>query len=747
MTTEKFVDIPSGLQSCAASPLFQYLHMSLEQLAELARDDSRMLDLCQSAQDGLVREYAIFLLEKSCGGLAVPSEMLSLQLMLGNLSTVLQLCSECPLGQDAVAALAKEAGGANGLGPRFGCSVTGAQVEAEQSAYDLEEWRKRMEEQATQCLCKLLWTELSRISQQETGESHAVKAWTRLYALAEPHLLAARMLKRGPAGGQLQVMSLFVFLLGSDASSSIPLACLCELKVRRSLVVKILYHQGADFKAKLAPGRQEDMLASFWRGWPRGQVLLSDELAVLAISKLGLDQIAEDLVCEERRYLPPYVAQSRDNASRLADLCFAWRCDALCTTNGHDPRVVDSIELAAWEFVFTKHLARLLSEDDVQVDDLLRCSVKTLPFCVKPRNFSWRLTVQSPASEQSLASGLEKHVFLKEVYYQRGWQYLQARDFDCNLVSSAGWNLVHGQQELLQREDVRTAAIPAVPEILPLSILETGFADFPVPPIQFMEHCGYWAAYVEADYRSLSSFLQDALAKPGEDLMFKACVSLRDARGPGHVKTMLILLVYHGYYTLEANASLHMMLEWLPKLAQALDMSDEERHIFACLIDPAGYQPGYNLQNSVAQMFQLDCNDQLQVQVRHCLVNGLACCLSMQGDRRYHFWQHVVDPGSLHGTYGFGSTSNRAIGSIHYDCGCVFEFDGKLRRMEANPHWPAPAAVASYFQSYGAFCLSFAFFPDVAVSLLDRVLTPSSIHSQRESLGPRRVEDGCSVTF
>ena len=57
-----------------------------------------------------------------------------------------------------------------------------------------------------------------------------------------------------------------------------------------------------------------------------------------------------------------------------------------------------------------------------------------------------------------------------------------------------------------------------------------------------------------------------------------------------------------GYYTLEANASLHMMLEWLPKLAQALDMSDEERHIFACLIDPAGYQPGYNLQNSVAQM-------------------------------------------------------------------------------------------------------------------------------------------------
>ena len=135
--------------------------------------------------------------------------------------------------------------------------------------------------------------------------------------------------------------------------------------------------------------------------------------------------------------------------------------------------------------------------------------------------------------------------------------------------------------------------------------------------------------------------------------------------------------------------------------------------------------------------FQLDCNDQLQVQIRHCLVNGLACCLSMQGDRRYHFWQHVVDPGSLHGTYGFGSTSNRAIGSIHYDCGCVFEFDGKLRRMEANPHWPAPAAVASYFQSYGAFCLSFAFFPDVAVSLFDRVLTPSSIHSQRESLGPR----------
>ena len=145
--------------------------------------------------------------------------------------------------------------------------------------------------------------------------------------------------------------------------------------------------------------------------------------------------------------------------------------------------------------------------------------------------------------------------------------------------------------------------------------------------------------------------------------------------------------------------------------------------------------------------FQLDCNDQLQVQIRRCLVNGLACCLSMQADRRYHFWQHVVDPGSLHGTYGFGSTSNRAIGSIHYDCGCVFEFDGKLRRMEANPHWPAPAAVASYFQSYGAFCLSFAFFPDVAVSLFDRVLTPSSIHSQRESLGPRRVEDGCSVTF
>ena len=70
---------------------------------------------------------------------------------------------------------------------------------------------------------------------RESANKRPVKAMLlrhgpRLYALAEPHLLAARMLKRGPAGGQLQVMSLFVFLLGSDASSSIPLACLCELK-------------------------------------------------------------------------------------------------------------------------------------------------------------------------------------------------------------------------------------------------------------------------------------------------------------------------------------------------------------------------------------------------------------------------------------------------------------------------------------------------------------------------------------
>ena len=367
----------------------------VSRLAELARDDKRIQALCQPAQDALVREYAVFLLEKSCGVLAVPSQMLSLQLMwlfaplpaesdiihqlsclcashhahsrrLGNLSTVLQLCSECPLGQEAVATMAKEAGGAKGVGPRFGCSVSGAPQQAEQSAYELEEWRERMDEQATQCLCKLLWTELSRISQQEVGDSDAVKAWTRLYALAEPHLLSARMLKRGPGGGQLQVMSLFMFLLGSDASSSIPLACLRELKdagaerdfasvltalndvsleesqlasVGRSLVVKILYHQGADFKAKLAPERQEDMLASFWNGWPRGRVLLSDELAILTISKLGLDRIAEDLACGERRYLPPYVAQNRDDSCRR-DLCYPEDIRRLCCTSR---RVFDDV--------------------------------------------------------------------------------------------------------------------------------------------------------------------------------------------------------------------------------------------------------------------------------------------------------------------------------------------------------------------------------------------------------------------
>ena len=97
----------------------------------------------------------------------------------------------------------------------------------------------------------------------------------------------------------------------------------------------------------------------------------------------------------------------------------------------------------------------------------------------------------------------------------------------------------------------------------------------------------------------------------------------------------------------------------------------------------------------------------------------------------------MIQPSKLHGTFGFGSTWKQAIGRVHYDCGCEFQYDGTLRLgTNSNDHWPAPVAVASYFQSWGALCMNFVFSASADESLFDKVLTPSAIHSESQTNGP-----------
>ena len=113
----------------------------------------------------------------------------------------------------------------------------------------------------------------------------------------------------------------------------------------RSLVVKILQNQDG----LQNPGHREqaDMLSIFWQ-WQAGRALLTDELMILVVSKLGVVEL--DLKTD-LPYLPPYVPgrkeQSRPSVSvccfgaplavslrrcRLADLYFTWKCDTISST-------------------------------------------------------------------------------------------------------------------------------------------------------------------------------------------------------------------------------------------------------------------------------------------------------------------------------------------------------------------------------------------------------------------------------
>ncbi|CAJ1368317.1 unnamed protein product [Effrenium voratum] len=179
------------------------------------------------------------------------------------------------------------------------------------------------------------------------------------------------------------------------------------------------------------------------------------------------------------------------------------------------------------------------------------------------------------------------------------------------------------------------------------------------------------------------------------------------------------------------------MLDWLPELD--LNFSERELNIFRVFIDPS-LQRTHNSANEVAQMFRVDCTDSLQLQMRNCLVSNVACLLALPEAKRHHVWLHANEPQTLHGTFGFGSTWKTAIGRVHYDCGCVFDLDGNLKYGNTiqNSHWSAQAAVASFFQSYGAFCLHFLLDDEAHEHLHDQVLTPTAIVSQQERPGFRR---------
>ena len=186
------------------------------------------------------------------------------------------------------------------------------------------------------------------------------------------------------------------------------------------------------------------------------------------------------------------------------------------------------------------------------------------------------------------------------------------------------------------------------------------------------------------------------------------------------IKVMLLLIIYYNYY---CNNQLSSIQSLLPIIETSLTLSVEELQIFRAFINPEQFLIGHTLRNNnlLNKMFQLDCHDEFELNIRHMLVNLLA--MIMLGGKQSFLWTFAFQTTNLPHTFGksndtsflllklenlgFGSTAHSAIQSngVHYDCGCILSQNGDLVRFVNTVNMSTlnvPAVYVVYFSTFGA---------------------------------------------
>ncbi|CAF3300646.1 unnamed protein product, partial [Rotaria sp. Silwood2] len=119
------------------------------------------------------------------------------------------------------------------------------------------------------------------------------------------------------------------------------------------------------------------------------------------------------------------------------------------------------------------------------------------------------------------------------------------------------------------------------------------------------------------------------------------------------IKVMLLLNIYYDYY---CNAQLKSLDHLLTIIENILQPTDEERRVFRILLKPEQNMIGYTRENNhvdknhLNDLFEIDCQDDDELPIRHILVNLLAMILL--GGKENTLWTFVFEPLKLLETFG-----------------------------------------------------------------------------------------------
>ena len=119
------------------------------------------------------------------------------------------------------------------------------------------------------------------------------------------------------------------------------------------------------------------------------------------------------------------------------------------------------------------------------------------------------------------------------------------------------------------------------------------------------------------------------------------------------IKVMLLLNIYYDYYSNNQLTSLNTLL---PIIENTLQPLPEELRVFRAFLYPEKYIIGYSQRhdneeiNFLNQLFSVDCKDEDELCIRHCLVNLLAMIL--MGNKQSFLWTFAFNPLALQNTFG-----------------------------------------------------------------------------------------------
>ncbi len=119
------------------------------------------------------------------------------------------------------------------------------------------------------------------------------------------------------------------------------------------------------------------------------------------------------------------------------------------------------------------------------------------------------------------------------------------------------------------------------------------------------------------------------------------------------IKVMLLLIIYYDYY---CNNQLSLIDSLLELIEHSLQLSSEELRVFRVFIRPKEYLIGYSIDNNnidknfLNNLFQLDCEGEFELSLRHMLVNLLT--MIILGGKQSFLWTFVFQPSTLQNTFG-----------------------------------------------------------------------------------------------